>query len=313
MQKTPMAKSKNAKTSLRCGAAFLSKFLGFGMALFLFSFPGLCWGEEDLLIAAAQTGQSQIFARDYEAARQTFQHVIETDPDHPTGYFGMMALWETRMLENSDFAFEEEYLKVAEKGLKIMDRYPAQKQVLSRWDRFILSAGYGIHGFHYARKGGWLRAYLFGNKARHYLKELVWEDSHYYDAYLGLGLYDYYRSIFTRQLWFLPFFGDKRVDAMVQVRTAMEKSLYSRDLARANLSLIHLREGEWQPAESLLNSMLQDYSKNIVLRMYRTHALLGQKKMSEAKEELRKVLQIDPKISRAKELLNQIAEREKKG
>ena len=309
-----MASDKKAITSFRYGVGLVPtyRFLGILCVLLLLPVRSVL-AEESELITRTLSGQTQILSRDYEGADQIFQGLIRQYPEHPAGYFGVMALLETRMLENDDFRFEKEYLAAAEAGLKVMDQLPGRKRVLSQWDRFILSAGYGLHGFHFARKGSWWKAYFYGSEARHFLKQLIWNDPNFYDAGLGLGLYDYYRSVYTRILRFLPFFPDKRAEGISQVEMAIEKGKYSHDLGLANLALIDLREHQWIKAESVLADLLQHYPNNIIFRIYLGSALTAEKKYAEAETQFKKILAIDSGIARAKEYLKEIARLKKKG
>lgn len=251
------------------------------------------------LASEAMAAQEKIFERDYPTALQMFKTLEQNYPNHPIGPFGQMALWEMRELENENFAYEKEYQAAADKAIALMDRLPAVQTNLSEWDLFVLSSGYGLQGFHHARKSEWWRAYIDGNKARHYLKKLIWAHPEFYDASMGLGMYDYYRSVFTARLRFLPFFPDKRESGIAQVKITIEKGTYANRLGVANLALIYLNERRYVEAQTLLEDLLQRYPRNTILRMFLGKAYFFEGQYAKALAAFQTVEKIDPTLTKA--------------
>ena len=285
---------------------------------FLILFLGIpVWGaiaetsDQQAMIAKAMEAQTKILRRDYEGSLRIFKELEEEYPRHPVGPFGKMGLWVMRMQENETFEFDREYFEAAEKGIALMDQLPGQKKELSEWDMFILSAGYGIHGFYHSKKHEWWKAYVFGNKAKQFLMKLIWKNPKFYDAYMGLGMYKYYRSVFTNQLWYFPFYPDRREEGINDLKLAVAEGEYSPDLSAANLGLIYLREKRFKEAGDLFKPLVKKFPKNIILRISLGRAYLMAKQYKLAVREFETVLKVDSKNKLAPKFIRETEKAEK--
>ena len=80
------------------------------------------------------------------------------------------------------------------------------------------------------------------------LENVLEKDSTYYDAYLGLGSYKYWRSYLTRHFTWLPFFSDQREEGIHLIQQAYEHSRFSKWAALSNLAWIYIQEERFEEA-----------------------------------------------------------------
>lgn len=258
----------------------------------------MAFGDEHRLEAQAMRGQTLIMERRYGEAMVVFRQLAADYPASPTGTFGELSIWQTRMFENYDFRFSGEYDRVLRLHRPIVDAVMAAREP-SDWDLFVCGASLGMQAFYLARQGHWIKALGPADRAFRALQKLLWQNPRFIDANMGIGLYQYWRSVFTKSLHFLPFFHDQRVEAIAKVEQVAQQGRYATDLARANLGFVYAEEKRYPEAAAVLTAMLVRYPENVVLRMQLGQVYLVLKEYPKAVAEFRRIGSIDPSITKA--------------
>lgn len=254
-------------------------------------------GREKEIIERALKGQEAIFARDYPQAMKVFEALARDFPDSPAGSFGKMAVYEIRMLEREDFHLQKKFLEEAKKGLKLV-RKIQQKYNPSTWDLFLAGSILGLDGFFKARHDQWWDAYVQGGKSRQIFRRVKKMDPEFIDADFGLGMYLYWRSVFTRDLWFLRMFPNRRDEGIAIVRNVAENGNFSKELARANLAIMYFEEKRYAEAEKILRDYMSRYPNNVILRRLYGKVLISLKRYDEAVAQFEKILEIEPALKK---------------
>ena len=261
------------------------------------------------MISQALEAQDLVFKRDYPAAIESFKELEAKYPDSPTGVFGQMIIWQIMMFENFDMNHSSEY-EAAEERFMSFAGDNVEGGVPS-WDLFLIGAGYGMRGFYYSKKDQWFRAVGSAIRAMQVLKRLAWEDPLYHDAYLGIGMYNYWRTVFTERFHLLSIFEDKRKEGIRQIELAAEKGKYSSKLARSNLAIIYSNERRHKEARKIIDEFLEAYPENIILRRISGRAYYAARKYDDAKDEFLRILKIDPTMTKSYYYLGMVYARKK--
>ena len=151
-------------------------------------------------------GRDLVLQRKYSVAQEFFQGVVRDYPEELLGYFGLMALYQIRNLDNFDFRFDADYKPWEEKGRPMALKAAKNLETAEPWDLLVAGGTLGIAGFYRAHNTKWLAALRDGSLGFHTIERAYRMDPKLTEALLGVGLYDYWRSYFTRKLLFLPFF-----------------------------------------------------------------------------------------------------------
>ncbi|MDA8243992.1 MAG: tetratricopeptide repeat protein [Elusimicrobia bacterium] len=148
---------------------------------------------EDLKVLA-KNGLDSIYAVDIPAAEKYFGEALKKYPDHPIPYFGMaMSKWaELEYLEDeSDPGLEKEYGELTDKALEVgrawIKKHPGDANAY-----LVLGGMYGLRARLGVLQHHWVDAFLTGKKALSATRRSLKIDPELYDAYLGLGMYEYY-------------------------------------------------------------------------------------------------------------------------
>jgi len=237
-------------------------------------------------------GQGLLFARKYDEALKIFHELKRDYPRSPSGCFGEMAVYEIQMIEREDRHLQGKFDAAAKEGLRRVDGI-LQLYAPSPWDLFISGALLGLDGFFKARMDKWWAAYVLGNKSRqlfHHVKEI---DPGYVDADFGLGMYLYWRSVFTKDLWFLRFFPDKREEGIAIVENVARNGHFAKELAKANLAIAYFEEKRYGDALKVLDEFVNRYPDNVILRRLLGKTLVAEKRYDAAVEQFRAILAVD--------------------
>jgi tetratricopeptide (TPR) repeat protein len=210
-------------------------------------------------------GRELIFHRRYDEALEYFKKLDAEDPDSPLGTFGQMAVWQSRMFENFDFRFDREFQEVSEPNKKIVERILDQKDS-SAWDLFLAGASAGVRSFYLMRKDSAFKALGEAGIAKKALDRAHEKDPSFADVYLGLGMYDYWRSVFTNRLRFLPFFSDRRKEGLATTEKAFREARVVGPLAEASLGFCYYEERNPSKAIPLWESFLKKYPEYAIAK-----------------------------------------------
>ncbi|MDO8643797.1 MAG: tetratricopeptide repeat protein [bacterium] len=274
------------------------------LLLLLFLFPGIVFSSEKPFSVSEQKkeavrGRELLLKRDYSGAEKLFQKWIQEYPDSLLGPFGMMTLYQSKNIENFDTRFNKQFAAWSDQGKKkALGIYhdPAAEE----WDRLVAGGTLGLTAFQSLQKGNWWESLNDGIIALRLFSRIAWENPDSGDAVLGIGLYRYWRSVYTRQLWFLPFFSDQRTEGIEQVRQAAQTGELTGPLAKMALAYIHMEQKEPAQASPLIRQLRDRYPQNMILKMLQGTLLFREKKFPEAEKEFQNVLRLDPSISKAR-------------
>jgi len=148
---------------------------------------------EELRILSKK-GLDAIYAVDLPEAEKQFNLALQKYPDHPFPIFGIaMAKWaHLEYLEDeSDPKLEKEYSDLTDKavdvGLKWIKKHPGDANA------YLAVGGiYGLRARLAMMQHRWFKAYFDGKKAISNTRMAAKIDPELYDAYLGIGMYEYY-------------------------------------------------------------------------------------------------------------------------
>ena len=198
------------------------------------------------------------FRENYTAAESLAIDLQGRYPYHPVGYVMHAAMLQARMLDDEHFDYDDDFymlLKLAEKkSKKMLENHPKDA-----WVWYCLGLTYGSRAVYDSRKGSWWSTLNNGIDSKHAFTECIRSDSTFYDAYIGLGSYHYWRTVKTRVFNWLPFVQDDRKEGLHELELAGEKSMFSVDFAHNSLIWIWMDMKMYEKAESLAIEMQVKY------------------------------------------------------
>ncbi len=229
-------------------------------------------------------GLSAGYGLDFKAAAAAFAEADLAAPDHPVGPFFLGSLKWLEFSLNSDLPGTAKNMEP--EFDRLMDRTFDRASAMLKTDKknaeahFYMGAAYGMRGRWKMTKRQWIRAASDGWKGYKHLKEAVTLDPNFYDAYLGLGMYDYYSDklpgVLKLASSLLIVRGDKE-RGLKYVKLSVDKGHYSVMEAKLFLIGIYMAyEKQPQRALEILKEMRLEMPDNLFLLYMevaaRTHA-----------------------------------------
>ena len=183
-------------------------------------------------------GIARMYRLEFDKAEEDFKEIVRLSPASAAGYFALAAISWWRYSQNfdmqgSDKAIQEEFIANSDKVIDLSKRMVKEERDLDQ-AYFFMGSAYGLQGRWYAVQRSWWRAYTHGRKGRKFLKKCVEVNPAVYDAYAGLGIFDYYAATLPGALGLGAklFVGGDRRRGMEYVRLAKEKGRFFKIEAR---------------------------------------------------------------------------------
>ncbi|MBI3551697.1 MAG: tetratricopeptide repeat protein [Elusimicrobia bacterium] len=202
-------------------------------------------------------GIDDIYRMRFDDAEADARKVIALNPAHPHGYMGLAGVAWTRYVYESDQSdpsllvpFEKasnEAIAVAQRWLKA---HPKDGEAY-----FCMGAADGIASRLAIIRHEWVKGYWRGRDAIKTTRQAVKVDPHLWDAYLGLGMYDYYSEVLSRSIGVLARIvirGD-RLKGIQTLEMVAAKGHYSANNAKILLVEIYTEDpyGAKDPAHAV--------------------------------------------------------------
>ncbi len=196
----------------------------------------------DDLRLLSKKGIDAIYSVDIPEARKNFDEALSKYPDHPYPHFGLaMAKWASLeyLEDESDPKLYKEYEAMTDKALNVglawVKKHPGDANAY-----MCLGGMYGLSARLAVLQHRWISAYFEGRKAISNTKTALKIDPEMYDAYLGLGLYEYYAGTLSGVVKILAkFFLSGDAKHGIELLTICKEKGYFNSMA-AKLMLIEI-------------------------------------------------------------------------
>lgn len=227
-------------------------------------------------------GVDLTFTDQYEESVQIFDRLRKAYPQHPAPYFFLAAAYDDWMTAVRTNRFEEQAAQNIEEAIIKGNAMLRREQ--DSWVQFYVGAAYGYRALLRFRKQDWISAYLDARKGVQHLKEALEREPRLYDAYLGLGIYHYWRTAKSEFFRFIAFWiPDKRELGLRQLRFAFEHGRYAVHEAGYDLVAAYYDAGQNQKAMETLDQIIQGkrnagltdlyYKGRLLIRFKKWHAV----------------------------------------
>lgn len=213
------------------------------------------------------SGLDACYNFNWEQADIIFQHLIEKYPDDPRGYHfkSSINLWYyLGGKDKNDLVEFEKYSDLAlSKCETILDKNENNEMAL-----YIMGANYNYRAIAFGKAGNFLDAAWATKKSESNLSKVIELNPHNYDAYLGLGLYNFaiaqIPSAFKWALNLVGISGNKET-GVKYIETAAENGNFAKVEAQYYLAQINMDFlTDYESSAALLKKLVKRYPKNIL-------------------------------------------------
>ena len=241
-----------------------------------------------------QSGLDDLYNSDYDGADRVFAEARRKAPDDPVAALGaaISAWWRMENDFASPGSAEQKAFKAAVKRSIDVGEKAARGKDEALAD-LCLGASFGLRGRAEAAQRHWFSAYLAGRKAYKYGQKAVKLDPQEYDAYLGLGAFDYYVATLSRFVRALAFTsGGGKDKGLAELQLAADRGRFSPVAAKLLLvSIDWTFEKEPQDAWKLLDELHGRYPESPFIDSMRLIGLYHLRDAAELQRQARAYLE----------------------
>jgi hypothetical protein len=130
------------------------------------------------------------------------------------------------------------------------------------WYIYFKALTEGYKAYYNALQGSWFSAFSDGYNAVSLFEQCLMIDTNFYDAYVAVGSYKYWRSRKTNFLNWLPFIQDEQFEGIHLLNRAIKFLPYSSHLAYHSLIWIYIDRKEYKQAAELAESVLAEHPQS---------------------------------------------------
>jgi len=244
-----------------------------------------------------QQGLDQAYNMELTSAEKTFNKLLELRPNSPIGYYHIAQIHFWIYLGSRDPGEYQVFLKFAdiarEHAEKVIDKNPKDFQT-----RYIAGNLASFRAMAQATNNSSVDAFWSSKKAVSYYDETLEINPKFYNAYLGLGLFDYAMSFVPDFLkWAVNLTGlssDKQ-RGFNYIKTAFKKGTDKTEAAFHLAKIYTDYLAEYDSAFFLLQSLTSRYPNNTLFIYQYAVSLIKDKQLDRANDLLNRVIKLNNK------------------
>ena len=234
------------------------------------------WKLNSSLHSLVVSGIDCILKHEYDQADSIFNIVIKIYPDHPAGYLYRAAVMQSYTMDFDVPIEQDKFDSLLDRGKN------AAEKISPPWREYFLGTADGYDAYERVERGDWFGGARKGISSASKYEKILEKDSSFYDAYVGIGTYYYWRSRKTEFLQWLPFVKDDRARGIQMLIIGADRSEYNRFAAMSALISIYLDAEKYKQAEEWSRCGLQSYPENRIFLWGLATALDRQNRSAEA-------------------------------
>lgn len=231
------------------------------------------------------------FHDQFYEAQSKFDSVCTLDKVSPIGHFCKAFVYDLFMDEYRSLKFMKEFEDEVAVAIKL-----GEEQVsagVQTPETFLFVGGvYGIRGVRKAMLGDWWGAFKDALKGISHIMKSVDMDSTLFDSYYGIGTYNYWKSVRTKELWWLPFISDKREQGIQELYLAIGKGKFVPLASRSALLRIYVEEKRYEDCIKIADELLKEYNFDLHPLWFKGYSLIKLKQWKEANEIYREAFKL---------------------
>jgi tetratricopeptide (TPR) repeat protein len=203
-------------------------------------------------------GIDEIILQDYTKAKKNFNDLDSLFINLPLGNIYLAA---TEIAQSVDYEEEisEKYVDSLLSLAKDKTDQLLESDYDNLWYNYYDALIYGYKAYYHSIFGNLISAFADGVFSLRSFQKCLEIDNDFYEAYISLGSYNYWKSAQSKPLLWLPFIPDKREAGIEYLEKAIESCSYNKYLAAYSLMWIYIDFDESEKAIELSLKMLNQY------------------------------------------------------
>ncbi len=216
---------------------------------------------EQRVDALLKDGIIHIINQDYEGAKIFFKAL---DDEYSNLPFGKIYLAAVNIAESYDYAeeFDSDFIynnleEAKDQSLDLLDE--DEKNI---WYKYFLALSEGYIAYFNAINESWLSALSTGLNSISAFEDCLEINPAFYESYIAIGTFEYWKSRKTEALSWLPFIDDNKSYGIERLMTAIDSSSYNTYLAINSLIWIYIDQENYLAAIQTAEEALIEFPES---------------------------------------------------
>jgi tetratricopeptide (TPR) repeat protein len=208
-----------------------------------------------------RAGIHQIVNQNYKSAEQVFTNLNEEYSYLP---FGKIYLAANKIAEAYDYArdFDERYILQNLESAKEQSQKLVVQDEANIWYRYFYALSEGYISYYEAIEGSWFSALSTGINSISEFEKILIEDKNFYEAYIAIGTFEYWKSRKLEFIDWLPFASDTKNIGIDRLSVAIDSSSYNSHLAINSLIWIYIDQKKFDDAIKVAEKALAEFPQS---------------------------------------------------
>ncbi len=238
-----------------------------------------------------------LYNRRYTEAKAGFAAMGKRYPGSGIEPAGHVLVWQALMLENFDYRYVPQY-EVAARQARVELQVAIQEPGNDAWEHFLMGGMLGIDSIHTMRTGEYLKALSRGVEAMKFIVQAQKHAPEFVDAFLGDGLFNYWRSVISMSTKAIPNLGDTRAKGIAQMQQVEREGIFLAPASTLALVFTWMEEGDMPKALAQCEKNKKLYPGNVINNLVHGRVYMYMRKHAEAEAIFIDVIRQDPQNQR---------------
>jgi predicted Zn-dependent protease len=212
-----------------------------------------------------KSGINLIIDQKYDQAEKLFDQLDKTRKDIPLGKIYLAAVHIAKAYDYEEPYNHELIIKYLEGAKKISERL-LKTDKKNIWNNYFLALTEGYIAYYDALRESWLQAFSTGLSSVSSFEDCIEMDDKFYESYIALGSYKFWKSKKTEFINWLPFIDDEKDLGIKYLQNAIKYSGYNSHLAIHSLIWIYIEQKDFEQAIKVAHLALRDHPQSRIFK-----------------------------------------------
>jgi len=210
-------------------------------------------------------GLNYTLNQNYGSAKKSYQNLIVEYPDQPFGYIFLAGVSITEAVDYCE-PFDDEFITSnLDKAEEISDRLLTENNE-DVWHNYFSALTNAYLAYYQALNLDYISAFTNGLTSILGFQKCLEIDENFYESYLAIGTYLYWKSEKMEFLNWFPFIADDKEKGIKLIERAIDSTTYNKYLAINSLIWIYITEGKDSSAIELAEKTLKRFPKSRIIK-----------------------------------------------
>jgi tetratricopeptide (TPR) repeat protein len=213
---------------------------------------------DTIIDSLIDNGMKELINQDYQTAATIFENLDVKYPDLPLGKIFITAVEIAKAFDYSESidsdSIDKNLIEAREKSKRLVETYPGNV-----WYRYCLGLSKGYYAYFEALNKNWFSAISNGISSESDFEKCLEIKPDFYEAYLAIGSYKYWKSRKTEFINWVPFVQNEEDIGIKDLRIAIDHPSYHRYMAIYSLIWIYIDKKQFYDAKILAELALKEF------------------------------------------------------